>query len=127
MRSPLSLYSEQSGHGVLDLSLSSLRGIDAYAGLIAPSGAPRHEDAAWARRISVFVGGYVGEVLRDLVGGTWMPGGEATGPEDYRLSVQDAFEVHPVKRTYDRLVGDSDESLTDYVQATARRASKTLA
>jgi tetratricopeptide (TPR) repeat protein len=123
MRSPISEFCEQQGHGHLDLSLSSMGGIDAYLQLLSPVTAPRHEDAAWARRVAVFVGGYLGEVLLDLLGGRWAAHTVAGGPADFVAVLPDAFEARPVEWAYQRLTGDHGDSATDYVRTTARRVS----
>jgi tetratricopeptide (TPR) repeat protein len=125
MHSPLSVFSGLSGHGALDLSLGSLAGIDAYLELLCPVGAPVDRGAAWALRASAFAGGYVGEVLRELVGGTWEPRpAPVQSPSEFVLVLADRLEAHPVDRIRQRLAGEHYETTADYVGALARRVAR---
>jgi hypothetical protein len=126
MRSPIAIFAEQTGHGVLDLSLPSLGGIDAYLELICPVGAPTQPDSAWTARIATFVGAYVGEVLRESIGGEWTTAAESDGAAEFVLVLQGRMEARPIERILQRLTGLHYEPTTDYVTACSRRVNRAV-
>jgi tetratricopeptide (TPR) repeat protein len=122
VRSPISVFAEQTGHGALDVSPPSLGGLDAYLELLAPVGAPPNVESAWTRQGAALVGGYVGEVLRNLVGGEWQDNGRGTVAGSFVLVLKGRVEANPVERVMQRLLGSHHEPMTNYVSALARRA-----
>jgi len=113
------LCAERTGTG-LDGSLASLTALDEYVERIAPRLAPLHNDARWARRATVLLGAYLGEVLRRESGGDWSKrDGLELGPASYRLVLPSGRELWPVEHVFARLSA-SAVSLHEY----ARRAER---
>jgi hypothetical protein len=82
-------------------------------------------DAAWTRRVSVLAGGYLGETLRELVGGEWVYGVDvADDAHAFRLRLRGATEALPVAQVLERVIGTRTSSLVDYARTLMRRAGR---
>jgi len=124
-QSPIGRFCQETAEGPLDRSTSSLVSLDAYLDLVAPRGAPVDADAAWTRRVSVLAGGYLGETLRDLVGGEWVYGVDAADDAHaYRLRLRGTTEALPVAHVLERVIGTRTSSLVDYARTLMRRAGR---
>lgn len=99
----------------LDHSVSGVSAIDRYVALIAPSKAPPALDAGWARRVSVLLGAYLGEVLIRALGARWLDTERVDGPPAYRIALRDGSVTTPVARALDRLSGRRVGPLSEYV------------
>ena len=115
-RSVVSLYTREFAGGPLDLSLESLNAIDAWLGLIAPTAAPAPApDEPWLKRAAVFVGGYVGEVMRRTLGARWALEAETASDETaYVLLLGDETKTLPVAQAFQRLALASKTTMTEY-------------
>jgi hypothetical protein len=112
----------QHVHGPLDGSMTSLGAVDAYLALVAPLRAPQHEGTGFNRRLSVLLGAYVGEVLRNTFGGTWLPReDEALDEHSYRLELSAKLEVEPVVQLLSRVSQRSALPLFEYAEKIARK------
>jgi tetratricopeptide (TPR) repeat protein len=100
----------------LDLSFASLRSLDRYVTLLAPPLAPSDPEAGWVRRAAIFVGAYVGEVLRATHGGEWEPTRGELRPEAYRLGLRSGVQASPVASAFERLSGRRLEQPSDYAR-----------
>ncbi|HVU04001.1 MAG TPA: hypothetical protein VHE30_19715 [Polyangiaceae bacterium] len=124
-KSPIGKYCEDFAEGPLDHTTASLIALDTYLNLVAPPEVRPDPDAAWMRRIAVLAGGYVGETLRELVGGEWAPGGDVA--EDalaFRLVLRGSVEATPIAHVLERVSGMRSSSLVDYAKTLMRRAER---
>ncbi|MBN2195855.1 MAG: hypothetical protein JW751_23765 [Polyangiaceae bacterium] len=118
--SVVSEWCRHNAAGPLDGSMASLASIEAYLGLVAPPAAPSNPAEPWVARVSILVGAYVGEVLRETVGGAWER--EVTDPRepaDYRLRLGRKV-ITPVLEVHQHLVGRTSLPLHDYASRLAR-------
>lgn len=96
----------------LDRTPQSLEGLDGYIQLIAPNSAPLDPHSAWARWLSVLLGGYLGEVLRSEFGGAWVDGiGE--GAEAFEVECGEQ-RVAPLALILEALSGQRSVCLADF-------------
>jgi tetratricopeptide (TPR) repeat protein len=124
-QSPIARFCEEFAEGPLDRTTSSLIALDTYLELVAPRGAPVDADSAWTRRVSVLAGGYVGETLRELVGGEWVYGADtAEDALGFRLRLRGTTEAMPVAQVLERVIGERTSSLVDYARTLMRRAGR---
>jgi tetratricopeptide (TPR) repeat protein len=125
-KSPIGKYCEDFAEGALDRTTASLIALDTYLELIAPRHALPDPDAAWTRRVAVFVGGYLGETLRGLVGGDWVYGLDtADDALAFKLQLRGSVEAMPVAHVLERVIGERSSSLVDYAKTMMRRAGRT--
>ncbi|MCC6901417.1 MAG: hypothetical protein IT377_20760 [Polyangiaceae bacterium] len=97
------LCAERSGTA-LDGSLASLHALDEHVDRIAPRAAPAEPDARWARRATVLVGAYLGEVVRRETTAEWSKRDSVElGPSSYRLVLPTGRELRPVEHVFTRL------------------------
>lgn len=114
-QSVVELYCAEFGGGPLDRSAVGLHSLDNYVALLAPLNARPAAGARWVERVSVLIGAYLGEVLRDTVGASWRTViGAPIGPESYTLLLPRGGTTHPVTQAYDRLSGRTSELLSHY-------------
>jgi tetratricopeptide (TPR) repeat protein len=114
-QSVVELYCAEFGGGPLDRSPVGLHSLDSYVTLLAPPNARPAFGARWVERVSVLIGAYLGEVLRDALGATWRDViGTPIGPESYTLLLPNGGTTHPVTHAYDRLSGRTSERLSHY-------------
>jgi len=114
-QSVVELYCTEFAGGPLDRSPGGLHSLDNYVALLAPKNARSVVGARWVERVSVLVGAYLGEVLREAVGAVWRDAISAPiGPDSYTLLLPDGITTHPVTHAYDRLSGRSHELLSHY-------------
>jgi tetratricopeptide (TPR) repeat protein len=124
-KSPIGKYCEDFAEGPLDRTTSSLIALDTYLSLVAPTEAPPDTDAAWMRRIAVLAGGYVGETLRELVGGEWTFGVDSADDAlGFHLTLKGTLEARPVAHVLERVSGARTSSLVDYAKTLMRRAER---
>ncbi len=124
-KSPIGRYCEELAEGPLDNTTSSLIALDTYLDLIAPRDAASDPDAAWTRRISVLVGGYLGETIRELVGGEWIYGVDtATDAHAFKLELKGTVEAMPVAHVLERVIGERSSTMVDYAKTLVRRAGR---
>jgi hypothetical protein len=124
-QSPIGRFCEEFAEGPLDRTTASLIALDTYLDLVAPRGAPIDPDAAWTRRVSVLAGGYLGETLRELVGGEWIYGVDAADDAlGFRLRLRGTTEALPVAQVLERVLGERSSSLVDYARTLMRRAGR---
>jgi hypothetical protein len=124
-RSPIGKYCEDFAEGPLDRTTSSLIALDTYLTLVAPTGAKNDPDSAWMRRVAVLAGGYVGETLRELIGGEWTYGADvADDALAFRLRLKGTVDATPVAHVLERVSGDRSSSLVDYAKTLMRRAER---
>ena len=122
-QSPIGRFCEEFAEGALDRTTSSLISLDTYLELIAPRSAPADPDAAWTRRVAVFVGGYLGETLRGLVGGEWVYGVDSADDAlAFKLQFRGPASAMPVAHVLERVIGQRTSSLVDYAKTMMRRA-----
>jgi len=106
-RSVIALVCRQRGGG-LDGSVASLSALEGYLDLLAPPGAPRPADRAWARRPSVLVGAYLGQVLCDEASAKWVfLEDAASAPERFGVVTPAGDVAEPVAHVFARLTGDA--------------------
>jgi len=114
-QSVVELYCAEFAGGPLDRSPGGLHSLDNYVALLAPTNARSVVGARWVERVSVLVGAYLGEVLREAVGAVWRDAISAPiGPDSYTLLLPDGATTQPVTHAYDRLSGRSHELLSHY-------------
>lgn len=107
------LCAERTGSG-LDGSMASLNALDEHVERIAPKRAPLHADTRWARRATVLLGAYLGEVLRRETGADWSkPDSLELGPTSYRLVLPSGREAWPMEHVFARLTAGA-VSLHEY-------------
>ena len=124
-QSPIGRYCEEFAEGALDRTAASLIALDTYLDLVAPRGAPIDADAAWTRRVSVLAGGYLGETLRELVGGEWVYGVDSADDAlAFRLRLRGSTEALPVAQVLERVIGERSSTLVDYARTLMRRAGR---
>jgi tetratricopeptide (TPR) repeat protein len=124
-QSPVARFCEEFAEGPLDRTTASLIALDTYLDLVAPRGAPVDSDGAWTRRVSVLAGGYLGETLRELVGGEWVYGADtADDALGFRLRLRGTTEALPVAQVLERIIGERTSSLVDYARTLMRRAGR---
>jgi hypothetical protein len=124
-KSPIGRFCEEFAEGALDRTTSSLIALDTYLELIAPRSAPPDTDAAWTRRVAVFVGGYLGETLRGLVGGDWVYGVDSADDAlAFKLQLRGSVEAMPIAHVLERVIGQRQSSLVDYAKTMMRRAGR---
>jgi hypothetical protein len=70
-------HCKEHAGAVLDRSVASLAALDDYLALVTPPEAALDVESDWARWLSGFVGGYLGEVLCRQLGGVWRDTGES--------------------------------------------------
>jgi hypothetical protein len=101
----------------LDGSPASLPALDRYLALLAPRSVRRDDSEPWITRTAVLVGAYVGEVLRESVGGEWLDASsDPRGPDDYRLKLRSGVTATPVATVVGRLTGRDTGPLGEYVK-----------
>jgi hypothetical protein len=123
--SPIGLYCTDHARGALDLSTASLIALDTYLDLVAPRNATPDPDAAWTRRVAALVGGYVGETLRELIGGDWVFGVDvAKDALAFKLVLKNGIDASPVAHVLERAAGERTSSLVDYAKTLLRRAGR---
>ena len=105
-RSIVSRYCEQYAGSPLDGSIASLDALDCYLSLIAPPALRSDAAAPWTTRLALLAGAYLGEVLREALGGEWVePRTTALEPDSYRFRLSRGVIVTPVSLVLERLVG----------------------
>ncbi|MBM4364231.1 MAG: hypothetical protein FJ104_16245, partial [Deltaproteobacteria bacterium] len=122
--SPIGRFCEERVGIRLDHEAASLAALDAYLELVAPVDSTREADTGWGRRVAVLVGSYVGETLRPLVHGEWLPG--ADHPEDalgFRLRIGSGAPATPVAQVLERVSGTRTSTLVDYARTLLRRST----
>jgi tetratricopeptide (TPR) repeat protein len=123
--SPIGLYCADHARGALDLSTASLIALDIYMDLVAPRGAAPDADSAWTRRVASLVGGYVGETLRELVGGDWVFGADvAQDALAFKLTLRGDVDATPVAHVLERTLGERSSTIVDYAKTLLRRAGR---
>jgi len=106
--------------GPLDGSMASLASVEAYLGLVAPPAAPPTRAEPWAVRVTVLLGAYLGEVLRETIGGAWeLDARTVNDPGEYRLRLGKRV-VTPVLEVHQRLLSRTALPLHDYASRLAR-------
>jgi len=124
-RSPIGRFCHDLAESSLDRSTSSLVALDTYLALVAPVAAPRDPDAAWTRRVAVLVGGYLGETLREVVGGDWAYGVDAAEEaRAFHLVLSRNVEATPVAHVLERVIGERSSSLVDYAKTLIARVGR---
>lgn len=114
-QSIVGLYAAQSLDFPLDHSVSGAVAIDRYVALLVPAKAPPDPDAAWARRVAILLGAYLGEVLIDAVGARWESAEPPSGHDGFRLVLPAGTVTAPITRVLDRLSGRRVSPLSEYV------------
>ncbi|HMJ11630.1 MAG TPA: tetratricopeptide repeat protein [Polyangiaceae bacterium] len=113
--SVVGVYSRQMSEGPLDLSIESLGALDRYLALVAPLEAVLDENPVWARRLAVLIGAYLGETLRELMGGRWVTEDCAQVHADrYVVVLANSVRITPIAQVMSRVTGDSDLTLIEY-------------
>ncbi|HEY6559681.1 MAG TPA: tetratricopeptide repeat protein [Polyangiaceae bacterium] len=113
--SVVGVYARQLSEGPLDLSIESLGALDRYLALVAPLEAVLDENPIWARRLAVLIGAYLGETLRELMGGRWVHEDCAQVHADlYVVMLANSVRITPVAQVMSRVTGDSDLTLIEY-------------
>jgi hypothetical protein len=93
--------------------------------LVAPRSAPTDGDSAWTRRIAALVGGYVGETLRELIGGDWVFGADvASDALAFKLTLRGDVEATPVAHVLERAAGQRTSTIVDYAKTLLRRTGR---
>jgi len=73
--------------------------------------------------VAVFVGGYLGETLRGLVGGEWVYGVDSADDAlAFKLQLRGSATAMPVAHVLERVIGQRSSSLVDYAKTMMRRA-----
>ena len=122
-RSAISLYCERFAEGSLDRSMASLVSIDTYLNLVAPDEASLESESSWARATAVLVGAYIGEVLREHVGGEWIVSSDgADAAADFRVVLRGRTEAAPIAWVLERLLDRRHAKVTDFGETIVRRA-----
>lgn len=101
--SVVSSYCAECLGTVLDLRIASLSALDGYLDLVTPTGSGLDQHSNWARWLSGFVGGYLGEVACRELGARWR-NAEGDGPERAVLELANR-EVAPVAWVLDSITG----------------------
>jgi hypothetical protein len=123
--SVVGVYARQMSEGPLDLSIESLGALDRYLGLVAPLEAVLDENPVWARRLAVLIGAYLGETLRELMGGRWISEDCAQVHADmYVVVLGNSVRITPVTQVMSRVTGDSALTLIEYASRLFHRASQ---
>jgi len=123
--SPIGRFCQDFAEGPLDNTTASLIALDSYLNLVAPHNAPVDADSAWTRKVSVLAGGYLGETLRELVGGEWIYGvDDAEDALAFKLRLGGSVEAMPVAHVLERAIGERSSSLVDYAKTMMRRAGR---
>lgn len=96
-----------AGHGAsqLDRTSKTLPAVDRYIELVAPTHAPLPAGSPWARWLSGFLGGYLGEVLCKEFGGAWVRG-QGQGQEAAAIQVA-GRRIFPLAVLHETLTGGS--------------------
>lgn len=124
-RSPIGKYCQDHADGVLDGSATSFIALDSYLDLVAPRGSTASPDGGWARRVAVLSGAYVGETLRNLVGGSWVVGADrANDAHAFRLRLRGSVEATPIAHALERVSGMRSSGLVDYAKILMRRSER---
>lgn len=124
-RSVVSLYCAKYAEGPFDRSMASLAAADSFLDLVAPVEASPDLESVWPHRVAVLVGAYVGEVMREQIGGDWIYGvDDARNAYDFRVILKDDAEATPVGHVLERVTGQRKTSLLDYVKTLARRSGR---
>ncbi|HEX4477003.1 MAG TPA: tetratricopeptide repeat protein [Polyangiaceae bacterium] len=124
-RSPVGLYCAEFAEGALDRSTASLIALDSYLDLVAPRAATPDPDAAWTRRVAILAGGYVGETVRELIGGDWVYGVDSADDAlGFRLMLRGTVQATPVAHVLERVIGARSSTLVDYAKTLMRRAGR---
>jgi hypothetical protein len=89
----------------LDHSRRGSEGLERYLDLVAPANASHDTNSAWARRVALLVGAYVGQVLVKEGSAHWEASAQAPSANQYRLTLPDGSSVSPVLRVLDRIAG----------------------
>jgi tetratricopeptide (TPR) repeat protein len=123
--SVVGVYARQLSEGPLDLSIESLGALDRYLALVAPLEAVLDENPVWARRLAVLVGAYLGETLRELMGGRWVHEDCAQVHADmYVVELANSIRITPVAQVMSRVTGDSDLTLIEYASRLFHRMAE---
>jgi hypothetical protein len=107
--SVVAVYCAGHGASALDRTSKSLPAVDRYIDLVAPARAPLPSGSPWARWLSGFLGGYLGEVLCKEFGGAWVRG-EGQGQEAAAIQLP-GRRLAPVAVLHETLTGGSRTSL----------------
>jgi len=100
--------------------MASLASVEAYLGLVAPPAAPPARADPWLVRVAVLIGAYLGEVLRETIGGAWdLSATTVKDPSEYRLRLGKRV-VTPVLEVHQRLLAHTALPLHDYASRLAR-------
>jgi hypothetical protein len=119
--SVVSLYCKHYGGAPLDGTLSTLSALNRYLELIAPPMAPVRELDPLLTRTGLFVGSYVGEVLRKSLGGFWQKPSTPPLMKDSDLGASDyvvmagRVATRPIAQVLERLAGVSHKPIIEYV------------
>lgn len=125
-RSPIGKYCQDQADAVLDGSATSFIALDSYLDLVAPRGSTVSPDSGWARRVAVLSGAYVGETLRNLIGGNWVFGVDgASDAHGFRLRLQGSVEATPIAHVLERVAGQRSSGMVDYAKVLMRRSERT--
>lgn len=112
--SVIAVYASELLQVRLDRGPQSLEALDRYVQLIAPASAPLDADSAWARWLSVFLGAYLGEVLRSEFGGAWVDG-VGSGAEAFEVECGEQ-RVAPLAVVRDAICGQRTSCLAELVE-----------
>ncbi|MEO8177359.1 MAG: hypothetical protein ABI895_00875 [Deltaproteobacteria bacterium] len=107
--SVVAVYCAGHGASALDRTSKTLPALDRYIELVAPAHAPLPAHSPWARWLSGFLGGYLGEVLCKEFGGVWVRG-DGQGQQTAAIQVA-GRRIAPVAVLHETLTGGSRTSL----------------
>jgi tetratricopeptide (TPR) repeat protein len=119
-RSIVSRYCEQYAGSPLDGSIASLDALDSYVSLVAPPTLRSDPEAPWSIRIAVLAGAYLGEVLREALGGEWLdPRTAELEANRYRFRLARGVIVTPVLVVLERVTGTRTTPIRTYASQLA--------
>ena len=73
----------------------------------------------------MLVGAYVGETLRELIGGDWVYGADvAQDALAFKLTLRGAVDATPIAHVLERAAGERTSSVVDYAKTLLRRAGR---
>jgi hypothetical protein len=119
--SVVSLYCKHYGGAPLDGTLSTLSALNRYLLLVSPPAAPVRELDPLLTRTGIFIGSYVGEVLRKSLGGFWQKPSTPPLMKDSDLGAPDyvvmagRVATRPIATVLERLSGASQQPILEYV------------